>query len=60
MRRTFGRMTNITSIPIFFGWKVVSVAFVVAAFTFGVAYYGPSVFLNVLHHQRGWSVSVVG
>src|SRR6185503_19724787 len=45
--------------PIFFGWKVVAAGFTVSAFTFGVGYYGPSVFLNVLHQQRGWPVSLV-
>src|SRR6185503_13179477 len=45
--------------PIFFGWKVVAAGFTVSAFTFGVGYYGPSVFLNVLHQQRAWPVSVV-
>jgi MFS family permease len=45
--------------PIFFGWKVVATAFTVATFTFGVGYYGPSVFLNVLHQEHGWSVSVI-
>ena len=44
---------------IFFGWKVVMAAFVIAMFTFGVGFYGPSVFLSVLHQQRGWSVSVL-
>jgi MFS family permease len=52
-------MTNTTCRPTFFGWKVVATAFVVATFTFGVGYYGPSVFLNVLHEQRGWPVSVI-
>ena len=45
--------------PVFFGWKVVATAFTVATFTFGVGYYGPSVFLNVLHQEHGWSVSVI-
>jgi MFS family permease len=44
---------------IFFGWKVVMAAFVISTFTFGVGFYGPSVFLSVLHQQNGWSVSVV-
>jgi hypothetical protein len=44
---------------VFFGWKVVITAFVVATFTFGVGYYGPSVFLNVLHQRHGWTVSLV-
>ncbi len=42
---------------IFFGWKVVLTAFTVATFTFGFGYYGPAVFLHVLHQQRGWPVS---
>jgi Major Facilitator Superfamily len=44
---------------IFFGWKVVVTAFTVATFTFGFGYYGPAVFLTILHQQRGWSVSVI-
>jgi predicted MFS family arabinose efflux permease len=43
----------------FFGWKVVAVAFTIAAFTFGIGYYGPSVFLKVLHQDRGWSLSTI-
>jgi MFS family permease len=43
----------------FFGWKVVLTAFTVATFTFGFGYYGPAVFLNVLHQQRGWPVSLI-
>jgi MFS family permease len=44
---------------VFFGWQVVAAAFTIATFTFGIGYYGPSVFLNVLHQQRGWPVSVI-
>jgi MFS family permease len=44
---------------IFFGWKVVVTAFTVATFTFGFGYYGPAVFLTILHQQRGWSVAVI-
>jgi ribosomal protein S18 acetylase RimI-like enzyme/MFS family permease len=51
---------NITGFPsIFFGWKVVAVAFTVAAFAYGVGFYGPSVFVATLHQGRGWSVSVI-
>jgi MFS family permease len=28
-------------------------------FSWGVGFYGPSVFLNVLHQDRGWSLSVI-
>jgi hypothetical protein len=57
--RTRVPMKITTFQSIFFGWKVVATAFVVATFTFGVGYYGPSIFLNILHQQRGWSVFVV-
>jgi MFS family permease len=43
----------------FFGWKVVATAFTIAMFAWGFGFYGPSVFLNTLHQQRGWSVSVI-
>jgi hypothetical protein len=45
--------------PVFFGWRVVAAAFSVASFTFGIGYYGPPVFLNALHQERGWPVSVI-
>ncbi len=44
---------------VFFGWKVVATAFAVAVFSWGIGFYGPSVFLHVLHGQRGWPVSVI-
>ena len=43
----------------FFGWRVVGAAFMVAMFGWGVGFYGPSVFLNVLHQSRGWPVSLI-
>jgi MFS family permease len=44
---------------VFFGWKVVATAFVVSVFSWGIGFYGPSVFLHVLHSQHGWPVSAV-
>jgi hypothetical protein len=44
---------------IFFGWRVVGAAFVIAVFAWGVGFYGPSVLLGVLHLDRGWPVSVI-
>jgi MFS family permease len=44
---------------VFFGWRVVAVAFVFAVFAWGVAFYGPSVFLHALHQARGWPVWVI-
>jgi MFS family permease len=43
----------------FFGWRVVGAAFVVAVFGWGMSFYGPPVFLHVLHQQRGWSIALV-
>jgi MFS family permease len=47
------------SAGIYFGWKVVGAAFVVAVFGFGIGFYGPSVFLRTLHDGRGWPISLV-
>ncbi|HEY4250866.1 MAG TPA: MFS transporter [Roseomonas sp.] len=44
---------------VFFGWRVVGAAFVVAVFAWGAGFYGPSVFLHVLHQGRGWPVSLI-
>jgi MFS family permease len=54
-------MSQIDSVPrgIFFGWRVVATAFVFAVFSWGVAFYGPSVFLHELHQTRGWPVSLI-
>src|ERR1700732_2919923 len=43
----------------FFGWRVVAVAFVFAVFAWGIAFYGPSVFLHTLHQAHGWPVSLI-
>ena len=42
-----------------FGWKVVWAAFLVAFFSWGVGFYGPGVFLQTLHAERGWAISTV-
>jgi Major Facilitator Superfamily len=43
----------------FHGWKVVWAAFVLAVFGWGLGFYGPPVFLKVLHEQRGWSIALI-
>ena len=43
----------------FFGWRVVGAAFIVAVFGFGISFYGPPIFLQVLHKSRGWPISLV-
>jgi len=47
------------AVPLFFGWRVVWAAFVVAVFGWGVGFYGPPVFLHAIHEARGWPVSLV-
>lgn len=44
---------------VFFGWKVVAAACVIATCAFGFGYFGPAVFLDVLHTQHGWPVSLI-
>lgn len=44
---------------VFFGWRVVTAAFVVAVFGWGVGFYGPPILLHVIHETRGWPVSLV-
>jgi MFS family permease len=51
--------TESVSRGVFFGWRVVATAFVFAVFAWGVAFYGPSVFLHALHQARGWPVSLI-
>jgi MFS family permease len=43
----------------FFGWKVVAVAFMVAFFGFGIGFYGPGVYLVALHQLHGWPIALV-
>ncbi len=45
---------------VFFGWKVVAAAFVIAVFAWGSGLYGPPVFLHALHAARGWPVALIG
>lgn len=50
-----------TSVPQrkFFGWRVTGGAFVLALFGWGLGFYGPPVFLGVLHATRGWSLGLI-
>ena len=43
----------------FRGWRVTWAAFIVAAFGWGVGFYGPPVFLFAVQDSRGWSVALV-
>jgi MFS family permease len=52
-----GDLASRRAVTVFFGWKVVATACVIATCAFG--YFGPAVFLNVLHTLHGWSVSLI-
>lgn len=43
----------------FHGWKVAWAGFVLAVFGWGLGFYGPPVFLKVLHEQQGWSIALI-
>ena len=43
----------------FFGWRVVGAAFVLAVLTWGINFYGPSVYLHALHAREGWPLSLI-
>jgi hypothetical protein len=43
----------------FYGWRVVGAAFVLAAFGWGIGFYGPPVFLRVICESRGWALATV-
>ena len=41
----------------FYGWRVVGAAFVLAAFGWGMGFYGPPVFLSAIREARGWPLA---
>lgn len=43
----------------FYGWRVVYAALVLAVFGWGIGFYGPPVFLSVIHETRGWSLLLI-
>jgi MFS family permease len=43
----------------FYGWHVVSAAFVLAIFGWGLGFYGPPIFLHAVRETRGWSLALV-
>lgn len=43
----------------FFGRRVVGVAFIVAVFSWGSAFYALPIFLATLHAERGWSITLI-
>jgi MFS family permease len=43
----------------FDGWRVVSAAFVLAVFGWGMGFYGPPIFLEAVRATRGWPLALV-
>src|SRR4051812_45824475 len=41
------------------GWRVVAACFMVASFSWGIGFYGQSVFLAELHRLHGWPTSLI-
>jgi Major Facilitator Superfamily len=52
-------MTTATIKTKFYGWRVVSAAFVLAIFGWGLGFYGPPVYLHAVKEARGWSLALV-
>lgn len=43
----------------FLGWRVVAAAFVLAAFGWGLGFYGPPIYLHAVREERGWPLSLI-
>ena len=43
----------------FYGWNVMGATFAMAFFSFGLGFYGLTVYLATLQRLHGWSASVV-
>jgi MFS family permease len=44
---------------LFFGWRVVAAAFMLAVFGWGLGFYGPPIYLQTVRESRGWSLALV-
>ena len=44
---------------IFFGWRVVGAAFVLAVLGWGIGFYGPPIYLQAIQQNRGWPVALI-
>jgi MFS family permease len=52
-------MTAIAKPGMFYGWRVVGAAFLLAVFGWGVGFYGPPIYLHAVHASRGWPLALV-
>ena len=53
------RMAAIEQTELFYGWRIVAAVFVLATFGWGLAFYGPPVFLHAVQAARGWSLTTI-
>src|SRR5262249_59682519 len=51
--------TTQTAGSTFYGWWMVGAAFVLALFGWGMGFYGPPVYLSVVHETTGWPVALI-
>ncbi|CAN5507316.1 MFS transporter [soil metagenome] len=47
------------STRLFYGWRVVAAAFILAVFGWGLGFYGPPIYLHAVREARGWSLTLV-
>ena len=52
-------MTPVRRSGTFYGWRVVSAAFVLAVCGWGMGFYGPPIFLHAVQAARGWPLALV-
>lgn len=52
-------MTSMKRERRFYGWRVAYAAFVLGFFGWGLGFYGPPIFLNVLYETRGWPILLI-
>jgi hypothetical protein len=43
----------------FYGWHVVSAAFALAVFGWGLSFYGPPIYLHAVRAARGWPLALI-
>jgi len=44
---------------VFYGWRVVEAAFVLAMFGLGIGFHGPAIYLHAVHERTGWPLGLV-
>jgi hypothetical protein len=44
---------------VFYGWRIVAAVFALAMFGWGIGFYGPPIYLHVVHETRGWSLNII-